>query len=637
MTPRNPAEFELSGQQDERWYMLLPLVHAQVISMDELHKIMNWSNVDDGPDVLFGYVAGEFNKTPNEIAAGLEGSEYSNYDTADIEVMERGYYAAYGDFMRGVVNLSDQVDRGLARMPGAITDFWGRNLLDPEEKQENLTRLDGIKRDQPRMHEWLDQVIADGDLRPEDIKEYRNAIDEWSAFDSVKGESSTTYDNPVFEMIEKFEDMGYVVPPGIETTALQDILDERNEASKAEAGDAERNLTPQQVQAMADRYGSGFESTGKTPDFDYSSYSFSEVMTMLGLSVATIKATIAEGEEEAFDLLAEGYDFTDEGVIFDRATGVGLTRDILEVLKHDAAAREAYSATAPHSSEVDRLFESGYINMGKVPRYDSEGNVVRNSEGDIVYEYFEKATGGYFLAEDFAIPTAVADDPWERDLYMYGSPQDQDFEWFGMSPRSQNLWMDQMVNNGLIHENQANLPYDDGVVALWRDISSVSEYRQLPRDLVMNQFGDTLAAERARAPRGPSGSGRIAPKYSVPASLREIPDYKTLATQSRALFSQEVGREMEDWELAILADELKEKYEDEQTSKIGIHKEAWDEGLAGGSVNVDFSEVTNPLQAQQYDTRETYADEIDRQARVEDRANNNRLLMNSITVGSRMI
>ena len=94
---------------------------------------------------------------------------------------------------------------------------------------------------------------------------------------------------------------------------------------------------------------------------------------------------------------------------------------------------------------------------------------------------------------------------------------------------------------------------------------------------------------------------------------------------------------MEDWELALLSDDLKDKYVDEQTSKQEIHKQAWDDALAGGSVSVDFTEVTNPLQAQQYDTRETYAGELDRQVRVEDRANNNRLMMNSITVGQRMI
>ena len=52
---------------------------------------------------------------------------------------------------------------------------------------------------------------------------------------------------------------------------------------------------------------------------------------------------------------------------------------------------------------------------------------------------------------------------------------------------------------------------------------------------------------------------------------------------------------------------------------------------------MDFGEVEEPEEGLLYDVGEKYEAEMDRNVRVEDRASNRRLLIDSISVGERMI
>jgi hypothetical protein len=142
------------------------------------------------------------------------------------------------------------------------------------------------------------------------------------------------------------------------------------------------------------------------------------------------------------------------------------------------------------------------------------------------------------------------------------------------------------------------------------------------------------AKARTQAPTRGYGSR---PKYSVPASLRDIPDYKALATESRQVFRGKMGRDMEDWELALLSDELGESYKNQNEQLIKLHKASWDDAMSGGTMEVDYGEVEDPNKSIQFDIEEKYANELDRQERVEDRSMSRNLMMDSITTGRRMI
>ena len=261
---------------------------------------------------------------------------------------------------------------------------------------------------------------------------------------------------------------------------------------------------------------------------------------------------------------------------------------------------------------------------------------------------------GHIPIEDLAIPSPVVTNPWETSSYDYkvGSGRG---EWMGMSKMMQKRYIITMKQQGLISEDQYNDwtqpmidpgnwsggALDVNMNSQSMNLTAMSIYERATS--LSSQFQrDPLTAlsamgQEARQYRASRGSGRSAPKYSVPASLREIPDYKTLATRTKGVFSAELGRDMEDWELGILADELKGKYEEANRDRIAIHKEAWNDAVAGGSTEVDFGEVEEPLEGLEFDIGEKYGAEIDRYERVEDRANSRRQLIDSISVGERMI
>jgi hypothetical protein len=258
--------------------------------------------------------------------------------------------------------------------------------------------------------------------------------------------------------------------------------------------------------------------------------------------------------------------------------------------------------------------------------------------------------------EDLNIPT-LAPTPWSGGVPVAGAAWegptwdyktgDGRAEWLGMSERTRIANIKLMADNGLLNADQLKLmqgpngaggnPLNLVAMDIWEQAVSLSSQFQLSPLDAIQAIGTQIAVTNAAKQASSGGGGRLAPTYSVPASLREIPDYKTLAQNTKQIFRGELGRNMEDWELRIYADELKRQNEVAQERRIGIHKQAWDEAIAGGTTDVDFTAVEDPNTALSYDIEKAYAGEIDRNQRVEDRSNTNRLLMNSITTGQRMI
>ena len=211
-----------------------------------------------------------------------------------------------------------------------------------------------------------------------------------------------------------------------------------------------------------------------------------------------------------------------------------------------------------------------------------------------------------------------------------------------MTVRERKDKMKMMHDQGLVTDEQYEVMGLTGslnlvAMSIWESVIGFSSEQQFDPLASLKMIADQKRTIEATAPRGSSGGGRIVPRDSVPASLRTIPDYKTLATQTKGIFDERVGRDLEDWELAILADEMKKKYSKQNDQMIAAHKEWWNDSIAGGTVDVDFTDVEDPAAALEYDIEEKYADELDRKERVEDRANSRRMLMDSITTGQRMI
>ena len=305
--------------------------------------------------------------------------------------------------------------------------------------------------------------------------------------------------------------------------------------------------------------------------------------------------------------------------IMDRATGAVLTNEMYNLIRTDAALRKRYQELGKPTEAINELLESGKFN---VPGRTQLGK-------------------NYIPVEDIGVPSVAPSRPWETQAYNWSQGSGA-AQWGSMAAYSRRAKVKYMIDSGVATPEQAadySNPFSLSGAQQWGRVLGVSRELQVAPYEAMNSMGAEISRIRSLVNRsgGGYGGGSSGPTYSVPASLREIPDYKTLAERTKGIFQQELGRDMEDWELSALADELKDKYVQANRDRIQIHKAAWDDAVSGGSTDVDFTEVEEPTEGLEFDIGEKYEDELARYDRVEDRASNRMLLMDSIAVGERMV
>ena len=148
------------------------------------------------------------------------------------------------------------------------------------------------------------------------------------------------------------------------------------------------------------------------------------------------------------------------------------------------------------------------------------------------------------------------------------------------------------------------------------------------------KYNDAL--ERARNAAIWSGSGRVRAPFSVPASLREIPDYESISQEVTNLFRQRLGRDPEDYEVGVLADEMQTQHRVSNAERIKAARAAF-YAAQGGAQGVMEVEVPNPQLRTQRFIEERYGPEIDRYDQIEDTSVTNRLMIDAITRGSAMV
>jgi hypothetical protein len=101
------------------------------------------------------------------------------------------------------------------------------------------------------------------------------------------------------------------------------------------------------------------------------------------------------------------------------------------------------------------------------------------------------------------------------------------------------------------------------------------------------------------------------------------------------LFRRRLGRDVEDWEIGVLADNMKEKYQERNAEMIKAAKAAFYQAQGGGSGLMEI-EVPDPqLRAEKF-IEERYAPEIARLTQVQDSAETNQRMIAAITQGARM-
>ena len=144
--------------------------------------------------------------------------------------------------------------------------------------------------------------------------------------------------------------------------------------------------------------------------------------------------------------------------------------------------------------------------------------------------------------------------------------------------------------------------------------------------------GETLKAHPPDKVGGGGGGGRQA--FSVPAALRTIPDYETLQQRVTELMRNVMGRDAEDWEISLLADELQGQHRNYNEKMIEASRAAYERGNRGVGQAI---EVPDPIKRTQKFFEETYANEISRRKDIGESANTNKLMIEALTKGGGMV
>jgi hypothetical protein len=201
---------------------------------------------------------------------------------------------------------------------------------------------------------------------------------------------------------------------------------------------------------------------------------------------------------------------------------------------------------------------------------------------------------------------------------------------------SQEIIPQEIIDAGVIDYTD---PLGFTQLQVWAEAMHVSRAGQVSPMSALSVIGDRIRTERARLGEAPpTGGGARRPAYSVPLSLRTIPDYESLAQESRNELSRKLGRDAEEYELNLLADKLGGHYTTRNTEMISADKARWNAAMSGHSEDVpEMVEVPNPGLRLQGDIENQYGAELDRLERGEDQAQSRRLLVDALTRGTGML
>jgi len=652
---------------DYRVKLAMHLINSGDMTMSEAEDMLRWTEATDPPEAIIGIIAGEFNASGREISAALEGTEYA-IEQSDIEAATRDFdtyrkqvggiihssMEAFSGYMQWLPRMGGEAIRSGLGLEGGLNQEGGLGFEEGsyfsqesgQRREERGEVADNIRRE-------LDRLLRNGDISK-------------ATYDDLKSNHAGkyNYDNytTLLEALEGvYEEIGADV--GDQSTAmyqadiLQQLRSEREFADGKPAESIEEGATApgeDEVQGVPAEGDVAYVDGAEDP------YNFQQSMYNDGIYYGNQEIqTLARAKYAARDSLGR---IIEADFVVDRSTGQSYSIDEWTLIKTDPRIRAEYEAnkkTAPAIEEIlnKPFFKDQYIQFQQnemVGNISGEPGAYGDYWSDIsnVREWQrlqDQKTGQQQIHMDPWMPSASPTQPWETDSFDFKRGQ-ASADWMSMTSRERNHRAKVMKDNGLISDKEwANMggwmygdtgiavpmsvnPLDFQLMGIWEDAYAVSSTFQYDPVVALGIMGDAKARQAA-----PSGGGRSAPKYSVPASLRDVPDYKALATESRNVFRQKVGRDLEDWELALLSDELGDSYKNQNDQLIKLHRAAWDDAVAGGTMEVDYGEVEDPNKSLQFDIEEKYANELDRQERVEDRSLSRNLMMDSITTGRRMI
>lgn len=281
--------------------------------------------------------------------------------------------------------------------------------------------------------------------------------------------------------------------------------------------------------------------------------------------------------------------------------------------------------------------QAAHLRMVTSDEYDPWGNTQKDmSTRELIARELRQEETFYGRSGD-------SDLAWEKDQYSrpggYVSGSEL-LTWTQISPEKRSVYEDKFVRAGLLDAEDGVFGFQPGAIGMpqmqaLRQTMAVANYYGVGIDIALDRMiVDQTAAERLAASRRGPGAQRAS--FSVPASLRQIPDYESIQQEVHNLARQRLGRDLEDWEIGVLADQMKGQYQNANAEKIKAARAAFYQAQSGKSGVMEV-EVPDPQYRAQKFIEERYGAEIGRNDQVQDTAATNRIMIDAITRGGSMV
>lgn len=200
-------------------------------------------------------------------------------------------------------------------------------------------------------------------------------------------------------------------------------------------------------------------------------------------------------------------------------------------------------------------------------------------------------------------------------IFTYISGDGQRY-WDSYAPETQQRLLGQMTDIGIVPTGTTTRDrYALG--SAWEFVMGAANDWEVTPFTALSRLGPEL--KKMSGGGGGGGGGAAGPRV-------EIPDYPTIAQNVKNMLRSTLGRDPQDWEIALTGAEMQGQYQNWAQTKMSS-------ALSGGGIY----EINDPTTLTQAFVEDTYASELDRLGDIEDERVNYSLAMQSLTKGAGMV
>lgn len=207
----------------------------------------------------------------------------------------------------------------------------------------------------------------------------------------------------------------------------------------------------------------------------------------------------------------------------------------------------------------------------------------------------------------------------DSPIYTYISGEGAQY-WDSYAPETRKRLEGQLINAGFLGEGQFNPGASDkSQHDAWESVLGYANYYGVtPFNALRKLELEGTGGLGTRGGGGGGGRGR--------STAYTIPDYPTITQNAKQMLRNTMGRDMEDWEISLTADEMQRQYRKRAQQQLKA-------SMAGSG---EF-EITDPAAVTQSFIEDQYSSELDRLGDVQETGANYKLAMDVFTKGAKMV